>query len=178
MITLKDKSFVPYLSDVQIQNRIKEMGETLRKDYEGKNPLFICVLNGAFVFSADLIRALKMDVEITFIRVSSYDEMQSTGNVKELLGLKENIFRRDIVLIEDIVDSGITLSHLEEVFNDLGPKSVKVVSLLHKPESQTKAKTPDYIGFSIPSKFVVGYGLDYDGLGRGLPEIYQLHQDA
>ena len=121
---------------------------------------------------------MTIEAEITFIRVSSYEELQSTGNVREVLGLKENIFGREILLIEDIVDTGETLAHLEEVFQDLGPKSVKVVSLLHKPESQKKASEPAYVGFSIPPRFVLGYGLDYDGHGRGLKEIYQLHQDS
>lgn len=178
MITIKDKKFVPYLSKKQIGDRIKELGKTISQDYESKRPLLISVLNGSFVFSADLLRSLSIDAEITFIRVSSYAELQSTGNVKELLGLKENIFGRSVLIIEDIVDTGETLSYLQEVFEDLGPKSIKVVSLLHKPEAQKKANVPDYVGFEIPPKFVVGYGLDYDGLGRGLDEIYQLHQDS
>lgn len=178
MITIKDKKFVPYLSESKIRDRIKELGQKISADYQGKNPLLVSVLNGAFIFSSDLLRSLDIDAEITFIRVSSYAELQSTGNVKELLGLKENIFGRDVLIIEDIVDTGETLSYLQEVFEDLGPKSIKVVSLLHKPDAQVKARKPDYVGFDIPPKFVVGYGLDYDGLGRGLKEIYQLHEDS
>jgi hypoxanthine phosphoribosyltransferase len=178
MITIKDKTFVPYISATQIQQRIEALGQTISADYKGKNPLIISVLNGAFIFSADLLRALSIDAEITFIRISSYAALQSTGNVKELLGLKENIFGREVLIIEDIVDTGETLAYLQEVFKELGPKSLKVVSLLHKPEAQKKANSPDYVGFEIPTKFVVGYGLDYDGLGRGLKEIYQLHEDS
>lgn len=178
MITVKNKNFTPYISEAQIQERIKALGETISKDYADKNPLLISVLNGAFVFSADLLRELSIDTEITFIRVSSYAELQSTGNVKELLGLKENIFGRDVLIIEDIVDTGETLAYLQEVFENLGPKSIKVIALLHKPEAQKKAETPDYVGFNIPNKFVLGYGLDYDGLGRGLKDIYQLHEDS
>ncbi len=178
MLTIKDKIFEPFISKTKIANKIEWLAQKINQDYIGKKPLFISVLNGAFIFSADLIRALPIDVEITFIKVSSYAELQSTGNVTELIGLKENIFDRDIVLIEDIVDTGETLAHLQELFKNLGPKSVKVVALLHKPEAQKKAAAPDYIGFEIPSKFVVGYGLDYDGLGRGLPEIYQLKEEA
>ena len=178
MIKIKEKQFKPYIPENEIHNKVKEIGKAISKDYAGKNPLLITVLNGAFIFSSDLLRAIDIDVEITFIRLSSYEELQSTGNVKELLGLKENIFGRDILLIEDIVDTGETLSHLEAVFEDLGPKSFKVVSLLHKPESQKKASSPAYVGFTIPPKFVVGYGLDYDGLGRGLKEIYQLQEDS
>jgi len=178
MITIKDKKFVPYISESAIHEQIVALGKQISEAYEGKNPLLISVLNGAFVFSADLLRAMTIDAEITFIRVSSYAELQSTGNVKELLGLKENIFGREVLIIEDIVDTGETLAYLQEVFEDLGPKSIKVVSLLHKPGAQKKAKAPDYVGFDIPSKFVVGYGLDYDGFGRGLKEIYQLHEDS
>jgi len=176
MVTIKDKTFELFITKEEISEKISALGAVLSKDYKHKKPLFISVLNGAFIFSADLFRTIRADAEITFIRLSSYEELQSTGNVKELLGLKENIFGRDIILIEDIVDTGETLAHLEEVFADLGPKSFKVVTLLHKPDAQRKARIPDYVGFEIPEKFVVGFGLDYDGLGRGLSDIYQLKQ--
>lgn len=174
MIEILDKKFVPFLSEEEIQKRIIELADQISTDYQGKKPLLVSVLNGAFIFSADLLRKLKIPVEITFIRLSSYEELQSSGNVKELLGLRENIFNRNILLIEDIVDTGHTLAHLNLIFEGLGAKSIKIASLLHKPQAQVKANLPDYIGFQIPNKFVVGYGLDYNGLGRELSEIYQL----
>lgn len=177
MIQVIDKKFEPYISEKEIQERIKAIAEEINQDYKGKKPLLVSVLNGAFMFSADLMRYLTIEPEITFIRVSSYEELQTTGKVKEVLGLKENIFNREILLIEDIVDTGNTLAHLYEQFATLGPRSMKVVTLLHKPEAQVNANKPDYIGFSIPPKFVLGYGLDYNGLGRELRDIYQLKED-
>ncbi|PTB96433.1 hypoxanthine phosphoribosyltransferase [Marivirga lumbricoides] len=174
MIEIFDKSFIPYIKEEDIITRVKELGEQLDTDYADKNPLMISVLNGAFIFSADLIRSMKIPTEITFIRVASYEELQSTGKVKEVLGLKENVFNRDIILMEDIVDTGETLEHLLKMFETLGPKSISVVSLLHKPAAQIKSKKPDYVGFEIPPKFVLGYGLDYNGLGRELRDLYQL----
>jgi hypoxanthine phosphoribosyltransferase len=113
-------------------------------------------------------------VEVTFIRVASYEALKTTGKVREILGLKENVFGRDILILEDIVDTGRTLEHLLEAFKDLGANSIKVATLLHKPDAQEKAEKPDFVGFEIPNKFVVGYGLDYEGMGRELKDIYQL----
>lgn len=174
MIKILDKTFIPYIEEQRIITRVKEIGKQLDADYKDKKPLLISVLNGAFIFSADLIRSMSIQPEITFIRVASYEELQSTGKVKEVLGLKENIFNRDIILVEDIVDTGETLEHLLKMFETLGPKSITVVSLLHKPAAQIKSRKPDYIGFEIPPKFVLGYGLDYNGLGRELRDLYQL----
>jgi hypoxanthine phosphoribosyltransferase len=174
MIKLLDKEFSPYITEKEIQERIYKMGKEISEAYQDKNPLLVSVLNGAFMFSADLIRSLEIPVEITFIRVASYDALKTTGKVREILGLKENVFGRDILILEDIVDTGTTLEHLLESFRDLGPASIKVASLLHKPEAQEKSIQPDFVGFEIPNKFVVGYGLDYEGKGRELNEIYQL----
>ncbi|MBK6265444.1 hypoxanthine phosphoribosyltransferase [Marivirga sp. S37H4] len=174
MIKILDKTFEIYIEETKILQRVAELGKELDRDFKDKNPLMISVLNGAFIFSADLIRCMGIQPEITFIRVASYEELQSTGKVKEVLGLKENIFNRDILLVEDIVDTGETLSYLVEMFETLGPKSISIVTLLHKPEAQQKSKKPDYIGFEIPPKFVLGYGLDYNGLGRELRDLYQL----
>ena len=174
MIKVLDKNFIPYIEESAIITRVKELGQQLDNDYKGRKPLMISVLNGAFIFSADLIRCMSIQPEITFIRVASYEELQSTGKVKEVLGLKKNVFNRDIILVEDIVDTGETLQHLLKMFETLGPKSISVVSLLHKPAAQIKSRKPDYIGFEIPPKFVLGYGLDYNGLGRELRDLYQL----
>ncbi|WP_296622739.1 hypoxanthine phosphoribosyltransferase [Marivirga sp.] len=174
MIKILDKEFIPYISDKQIRDRIKEMGSEISKEYADKKPLLISVLNGSFIFTADLIRTIDTPVEVSFIRVASYQALQTTGKVREILGLKENVFGRDILILEDIVDTGTTLEHLLEAFKDLGTKTIKVATLLHKPDAQQKAEKPDFVGFEIPNKFVVGYGLDYEGLGRELKEIYQL----
>lgn len=174
MIQVKDKSFVDFLSDETILKRVSEMGSELSKDYEGKNPLFIVVLNGAFMFASDLFKKLEIPAEITFIRLNSYEEMQSSGKVKELMGLNENIFKRHLVIVEDIVDTGRTMKHLKEELFKLGPASVAVATLLTKPEALIVEMDLEYVGFEIPNKFVVGYGLDYDGHGRNLPHIYQL----
>lgn len=174
MVKLLDKEFAPYITEKEIKERISQMGDKISEAYKDKNPLFVSVLNGAFMFSADLIRTVKIPLEITFIRVASYDALKSSGNVREILGLKENVFGRDILILEDIVDTGTTLENLLESFKDLDPASIKVASLLHKPEAQEKSIHPDFVGFKIPNKFVVGYGLDYKGKGRELNEIYQL----
>lgn len=174
MIKILDKEFVPYLSEEEIKNRVKEVGDNISNEYEGKKPLLVSVLNGSFIFTADLIRTIKIPIEVTFIRVASYEALKTTGKVREILGLKENVFGRDILILEDIVDTGTTLEHLLEAFKDLGTNSIKVATLLHKPDAQEKAEKPDFVGFEIPNKFVVGYGLDYEGLGRELKEIYQL----
>ncbi|RUA31449.1 MAG: hypoxanthine phosphoribosyltransferase [Bacteroidetes bacterium] len=174
MIKIIDKEFTPYISANEISKRINELGTEISKVYEGEKPLLVSVLNGSFIFTADLIRAIDTAVEVTFIRVASYEALKTSGKVREILGLKENVFGRDLLILEDIVDTGTTLEHLMEAFKDLGTKSIKVATLLHKPEAQEKASKPDFVGFEIPNKFVVGYSLDYEGFGRGLKEIYQL----
>ncbi len=174
MINIIDKEFIPYISAEEINDRVKELGIEISKAYRDQKPLLVSVLNGSFVFTADLIRTIDTPVEVTFIRVASYEALKTTGKVREILGLKENVFGRDILILEDIVDTGTTLEHLLEVFKELGTKSIKVATLLHKPDAQEKAEKPDFVGFEIPNKFVVGYGLDYEGYGRELKEIYQL----
>lgn len=175
-ITVRDKEFVPYLNEGQIQQRIAEMAAKLEADYAGKNPLFIGVLNGSFMFVADLMKNLNIDCEVAFIRLSSYTGMESTGNVKQVLGLQDNVFGRHIVLLEDIVDSGLTMEQTLVFFEERGPKSIEISTLLFKPESLEKDLSLKYVGFEIPEKFVVGYGLDYDGHGRNLKDIYQLKE--
>ncbi|MGJ3235783.1 hypoxanthine phosphoribosyltransferase [Marivirga sp.] len=174
MVRILDKEFEPYISSEEIKKRINEMGSEISKAYQDKKPLLVSVLNGSFIFTADLIRTIDTPIEVTFIRVASYEALKSTGKVREILGLKENVFGRDILILEDIVDTGTTLEHLSEAFQDLGTKSIKVATLLHKPDAQEKASKPDFVGFEIPNKFVVGFGLDYEGMGRELKEIYQI----
>lgn len=171
---VKDKSFIPYLSEEEIQKKIKKLAASINKDYKETKPLFIAILNGSFMFASDLFKEIKLDCEISFMKLSSYSEMSSTGHVRELIGINENVFNRDIIIIEDIVDTGNTMKNVLDQFNDRGVKSVEVVSLLIKPEALVNTVEIKYTGFEIPNKFVVGYGLDYDGFGRNSKAIYQL----
>ncbi len=171
---IKDKDFLILLKEEEIRQRVVEMAKEINRDYEKKQPLFISVLNGAFIFAADLIRETSFDSEISFIKLASYDHTSSTGKIKELIGLNEKLFKRDIIIIEDIVDSGFTLSYLLEHISGLGPSSLEVAALLVKPESLKADINIKYAGFRIPDNFVVGYGLDYDGIGRNLKDIYFL----
>ena len=171
---VKDKDFVSYLCEDEIQTKIIALASQINKDYEGAKPLFIAILNGSFMFASDLFKEIDLACEISFMKLSSYAEMNSTGNVRELIGLNENVFNREVIIIEDIVDTGHTMKNVLEQFKDRGVKSVEVVSLLIKPEALVNDVEVKYVGFEIPNKFVVGYGLDYDGFGRNTKAIYQL----
>lgn len=173
-MTIKDKEFVPYLESKRIQETITQLASRINQDYAGKTPLLLAVLNGSFMFAADLMRNLNIPVEISFIRLSSYKSTRSSGRVKELIGLEENIFGRHLIIVEDIVDTGLTMRHLLNELQELGPKSLEVATLLHKSEATKEVIDLKYVGFVIPKKFVVGYGLDYDGQGRNLNDIYSL----
>ena len=175
-ITVRDKAFVSFITEAQIQERISELAARINEDYQGKNPLFIGILNGSFMFVSDLMKTVSIDCEVAFIRMSSYAGMESTGSVKQVLGLQDNVFGRHIVLLEDIVDSGLTMDQTVAFFEDRGPKSVEIATLLLKPDNLEKKLSLKYVGFEIPEKFVVGYGLDYDGHGRNLKDIYQLQE--
>lgn len=177
-IKLHDKYFDTYLSEETIQAKIKEMAEAINKDYEGKTPLFIAILNGSFMFAADLFKHLSVDAEICFIKLASYKGMKSSGNITTAIGLDQDLYGRDVVIVEDIVDTGKTLNDFLPKLEHQQPRSLRIASLLHKPEATQFPITIDYTGFEIPNKFVVGYGLDYDGLGRNLKEIYQLAGNA
>ncbi len=174
VIQVHDKSFEPYITAEQLTARIKELASELDQAYEGKKPLFIAILNGSFIFAADLFRALTIDAEICFIKLASYKGTKSTGQVITAIGLDMDLYGRDVVIIEDIVDTGKTLSEFLPQLHHQQPSSLKIVALLHKPEASKHPLTIDHLGFSIPDKFVVGYGLDYDGLGRNIPAIYRL----
>jgi len=174
MIQLKDKTFTLYLDKKTIASRVQEIGKQLSVDYEGKDPIIIGVLNGAFMFLSDLARHISIPTEISFLKIASYQGEASSGKVKNLLGLEADLKGRHVILVEDIVDTGLSMTHLLSLINEKGPSSVKIVTLLHKPEALQHQVTIDYLGFEIPNKFVVGYGLDYDGFGRNIPEIYQL----
>jgi hypoxanthine phosphoribosyltransferase len=173
-IKVHDKVFTIYLSEAAIQERVKTIAETINKDYQGKKPLFIAILNGSFMFAADLFKHLTIPTEVTFIKLASYKGMKSTGNVVTSIGLDAELYGKDLIIIEDIVDTGKTLYNFLPKLKDHHPTSLKIAALLHKPDATKFPLTLDYVGFSIPDKFVIGYGLDYDGMGRNLKEIYQV----
>lgn len=173
-IVVHDKNFEPYLTAEEINSRIKFIAHQLNTDYSDKRPLFIAILNGSFIFAADLFKELVIDAEICFIKLASYKGSKSTGHVVTAIGLDVDLFGRDVVIIEDIVDTGKTLHEFLPQLRHQQPASLKIVALLHKPDATIFPMHIDYLGFSIPDKFVVGYGLDYDGLGRNIPEIYRL----
>ena len=176
-ITYQGLTFEPYIRREEIAKQVHRLAQEIKQDYEGKVPLFLCILNGAFIFAADLFRACDLhDAEIAFIRFKSYDGMSSTGEVKQIMGIAEDITGRDILIVEDIIDSGITAAQLRKELAKHNPKSVRMVSLLFKPEALTVGNAPEYVGFEIPSKFILGYGLDLDGLARNLPDIYALKE--
>lgn len=173
-IKVHDKYFVPYLSEEEILERIKIVAAEINKDFYGKKPLFIAILNGSFMFAADLFKNICTDAEICFIKLASYKGTKSSGQVVTAIGLDMDIKDRHVIITEDIVDTGKTLSYfIPQVINQQ-PASLKVAVLLHKPEAKVFEVAVDYCCFTIPNKFVVGYGLDYDGLGRNLSSIYQL----
>ncbi|MBM3445591.1 MAG: hypoxanthine phosphoribosyltransferase [Bacteroidetes bacterium] len=171
---IHDKIFIPYLKATEIQQAVSRMATQINKDYQGKSPLCIAILNGSFMFAADLFKQLEIDASISFIKLASYKGMNSTGNVITAIGLEATLSGRDIILIEDIVDTGKTLHAFLPQLMDHQPASLKICSLLHKKEATVYPINIDYLGFEIPNLFVVGYGLDYDGLGRNLGEIMQL----
>lgn len=176
MITVLDKNFVPYLSAEIIEKRIAELGDQITKDYAAKNPLFLCILNGSFMFASDLYKKVELNSEISFVKLASYKGTTSTGNVINMIGLDKDLFERDVIIIEDIVDTGKTLSEFLPTLQHQQPSSIEIVSLLQKPDALQYPLKVKYCGFEIPNKFVVGYGLDYDGYGRNYPEIYQLSE--
>jgi hypoxanthine phosphoribosyltransferase len=173
-VTLKDKTFSLSIPSAQIQKTVDDLADQLNKDLAGTTPLFMVILNGSFMFAADLLKKINLDCEVTFVKLASYSGTQSTENVKKLIGINEDISCRNVVILEDIVDSGITIEHMFEQLEECKPASVKVVTFLFKPNAFTRNYNIDYVGMRIPNDFIVGYGLDYDGLGRNLPDIYKI----
>ena len=173
-VTVHDKDFMPYLSAEEIETQVRRVADEINRDYKNKKPLFIAILNGAFIFAADLFKKIDIEAEICFIKLASYKGVKSTGKVITAIGLDVELYGKDVIIVEDIVDTGKTLSQFLPQLEHLHPASLKIASLLHKPETIIHPIKIDYLGFTIPNKFVVGYGLDYDGLGRNIKEIYQL----
>ncbi len=173
-IQVLDKTFVPYLSEATIQEKITALAAQLNKDYAGKRPIFLSILNGSFLFTADLFKQITIEAEVSFIKLASYKGTSSTGNVITAIGLDANVKDRHIIILEDIIDTGKTLHHYLPQLDNMQPASVKIAVLLDKKEALQYPVKIDYACFEIPNKFVVGYGLDYDGLGRNSKDIYQL----
>lgn len=171
---LKDKTFKILIKEEDLQSRIRQMARQINKDFKDREPLFIGILNGCFMFVSDIMKDIKLPSKVSFIKLASYSEMASTGAVKELIGLNENIFKKDVIILEDIIDSGKTISSVMDEFKERGASSVSVATLLLKPDALKTEVEIDYVGFEIGNEFVVGYGLDYDGLGRNTRDIYQL----
>jgi len=169
---IKDLEFKKMISKAKVQQQVSALAEQISVDYEDKTPLFLPILNGSFMFASDLIKQIKPQGKVSFVKVSSYAGTASSGQLKTLIGLEESLFNQDIIIIEDIVDTGLTLQKIVEELKSLGTKSVEVVSLLRKQAAREKLIEVKYVGFDIENEFVVGYGLDYDGLGRNLEEIY------
>lgn len=171
-------TFEPYLTREEIATQVKRVAGEIARDYTDKKPHFVCVLTGAFVFASDLIREIGLtDAGISFIRYKSYEGTSTTGSVKQIIGLTEDIKGKDVVIIEDIVDTGLTARRMVEDLKNQEPSSVKFATLLYKPESSQTGFIPDYIAFEIPPKFIIGYGLDLDGKARNLPDIYVIKEN-
>lgn len=171
-IQIHNKSFRPYINAAEIKIAIVRVAARMNAELAGKNPLFIAVLNGSFVFAADLMREMKMECEISFVKLSSYEGSSSTGKVKELIGLDRDIKGRTLIVVEDIVDTGVTLEALYAQLAKGEPAEIRTATLLLKPLAYQKKIPVDYPAIEVPNDFLVGYGLDYDGLGRNLPDIY------
>lgn len=173
-VTFHDKAFKPFITKETIEKRVAELGKQIDADYEGKRPLFLAILNGSFIFAADLFRHISIDAEISFIKLASYKGTTSTGNVVTAIGMEENLHQRHVILLEDIIDTGKTLSSFIPELISRQPASLKIATFLTKPSALKYDVKADYIGFEVPDKFVLGYGLDYDGHGRNLPQLYEL----
>lgn len=171
---IKDKSFKVLIAEEDLQARVKQLAKQINKDFKDKEPLFIGILNGCFMFVSDIMKDINLSSKVSFIKLASYTETVSSGTVKELIGLNENIFKKDVIILEDIIDSGNTISSVMEEFKERGAASVTIATLLLKPEALKTEVDIKYVGFEIGNEFVVGYGLDYDGLGRNTRDIYQL----
>jgi hypoxanthine phosphoribosyltransferase len=170
---IKNLEFKKFISAAKIEEKVKLLADDLNRDYKEKTPILLPILNGSFVFAADLVRELKFECRVSFVKHSSYQGTQSTGQLNTLIGLNESLFGQDLIIIEDIMDTGLTLSKVVAELGSLGTRSVEIVTLIRKAPARLQAAQPKYVGFDIDDEFVVGYGLDYDGFGRNLKDIYK-----
>lgn len=173
-IKVLDKFFETSIPEADIKSRIQVVADRINRDYEGKNPLLLAVLNGAFVFASDLMRCLTIPCEISFVKLASYQGTTSSGSVHEVIGINENLAGRTVIILEDIVESGLTIRRMMEQIGTRNPASVHVCTLFFKPERLKEALKLDYVAFEIPNDFILGYGLDYDQQGRGFKDLYTL----
>jgi len=174
IVQVQDKRFKPFISEERIQKEVKRIAGEMNRDLADKDPIFLGILNGEFMFASDLYKQLTFPCQITFLKLTSYSGTQSTGSVKQLIGINLDLMDRVIVVLEDIVDSGITLETIIRQLSGYQPREIRVATFLHKPEATIKQVRLDYVGMEIPNDFILGYGLDYDGYGRNFNEIYQL----
>lgn len=176
-IQIKDKKFSLSIPEEKILAAVKSVADDINRDLAGKNPLFICVLDGAFMFAGDLMKNINIPCEITFIKLSSYEGLYTTGTVKEIIGLNESVVGRNVVVVEDIVDTGITMERILSSLRAKGASDIHIATFLQKPDALQRDIKIDYIAMKIPNDFIVGYGLDYDGYGRNLKDIYTVVAD-
>jgi hypoxanthine phosphoribosyltransferase len=172
-MTIKDLAFKKLIPAPRIAKKVSELAVRINEDYRDRTPVFLPVLNGSFIFASDLLKEITMDCRVSFVKMSSYQGTNSTGQIKSLIGHEESLFNQDIIIVEDIIDSGLTLQKMVEDLRGLGAKSVEVAVLLRKKIAREQKFDVRYLGFEIDDQFVVGYGLDYDGLGRNYPDIYE-----
>lgn len=173
-IQVLDKEFGPSITAAEILTQVRRVASEINRDYQGESPLFLVVLNGAFIFAADLMREISLPSEVSFVKLASYEGTSTTGTVREVIGLNTDITGRPVIIVEDIVESGITMAHMIDTLKKQNPKSIDICTLLLKPQKMEVKLDIRYVAMEIPNDFILGYGLDYNGLGRGLKDIYTL----
>lgn len=176
-VRVRDKEFSLFLTAADIEKAVEQVAEMINLDMKGKDPLFLCILNGAFIFASDLLKKIEVDCEISFVKLSSYVGTRTTNTVRELIGLDQVLTDRTVIVVEDIIDTGVTMDYTRKKLLKLGASDVRLATLLLKPEAFRKNFPIDYVGIVIPNEFIVGYGLDYDGYGRNLPDIYKIIEE-
>ena len=174
---IKEIEFIEFISEAEIQKKIQALAQEINRYYEGRTPVFLPVLNGSFMFAADLLKHIFLSCRVSFVKISSYEGLSSTGQFKTLIGLDESLFNQDIIIVEDIVDTGLTLQKIASELKSLGTRSVEVVSLLRKSPAREKGVQVRFTGFDIEDQFVLGYGLDYDGIGRNYRQLFQARKE-
>jgi hypoxanthine phosphoribosyltransferase len=176
-VQLKDKKFAPYISEEQIQKAVKDMAQKINLDYRGKEVIFLGILNGVFMFAADLMKYIDLDCQISFLKLASYEGTSTSGKVKRLIGVNEDLKGHTVIILEDIVDSGLTLDQIMKQLGGYEPDEIKIATLFFKPKAYKMNIPVDYVGMEIPNAFIVGYGLDYNGFGRNLRSLYKLDEN-